>query len=670
MYHCRLRKLALVALLPLVGWLVLASAHDGPVSRGADPKKAEPDKGGPGNRHHDDAAPDKRASSDVQFLTPDGRELRVVLIHPQNKAAANYVPGLRFHRPLGALAERDKPIDGFPPIVDAVRREPDGTTLLKFRVIVSTPALRKMCRDAVLDKERAVLAQEKLTQDDIVIEPWPLKHCVITALDTFSNEVLGVSQTNTLTGVKDEFTFTMPFAPDELRKVLDLIHSGDLAFVYSYSYVGSTVYGGSVDLKAVKNAKLIASQTLRSEQREGKEPILQAEASEAVRHVYASVQKTMRASHKDLIPLLDAPNLLQKLFADDGQITFKDLKEGDEKTAAMLAAYLKPLLEQVRESFGKEQSEMTIHEDKAATTLGGGANTQVGVKIPLPIPISLSMGASLSGSKSKDVLDRIQHTTGSKWTYDKATERFRPHAIQKLRFQDGADQVLIDEKTTVFLAVGSENRYLEETPIPVTFTAKAAALKTSVAPGGALGPYEGVPLGAMISFFGSQLPKGYVWADGQASWPNADWVPVHLRGAKVPDMREHFVGGAKDEAKVGGIFDKGQVTVQPFKIAGSSFAVPMKPARLAGDGFIFRWENANSFEPGTPEPAKKLPAWVEVKVGGSGAFMRLAPVRAFFDTPQGLVSGEHSVKGLQSEPLNSAASNPRHVMCRWIIRVE
>jgi hypothetical protein len=56
-----------------------------------------------------------------------------------------------------------------------------------------------------------------------------------------------------------------------------------------------------------------------------------------------------------------------------------------------------------------------------------------------------------------------------------------------------------------------------------------------------------VPLGAMLPYFGGgdTPPKGYVFADGVATWPDADWVPAHLRPdkagrrVKVPDMRQY-----------------------------------------------------------------------------------------------------------------------------------
>jgi hypothetical protein len=140
-------------------------------------------------------------------------------------------PGLRFHRPLFALAERDIPFEkGLPSVIDFIRREPNGLVWVRFRVIVSAPEFLTQCRDAVLSQERELLAKTHLTQDDIDPQPWPMLHCVISIRDAVSKEILGVSQTDTLTG-SNEFSFTEAFSQEGFRKLLSLIHSGDLDFV-------------------------------------------------------------------------------------------------------------------------------------------------------------------------------------------------------------------------------------------------------------------------------------------------------------------------------------------------------------------------------------------------------------------------------------------------------
>lgn len=540
-------------------------------------------------------------------------------------------------------------------------------------MIVSSPEFLKQCRDAVLDQERKLLAEKHLTQDDIDPQPWPLLHCVISIRDAVSKEILGVSQTDTLTGT-NEFTFAESFSQEAYHKLLGLIRTGDLDFVYSYSYVGSILNSGKVDLKGVKNAKLIAKQKLRSAQIEGKEPIFQSEANEAVRHVYISVQKTVRVSHKDLIPVLDQPNLFQKLFADDGEITFKNLARGDEKTAAMLVNYLKPHLEQVRDSYSGEKTDITIHEDKdinSTTSTPPVVSTGVAIPLPTPIPIQLSLGISKSlgdpETKGKEVIDRVEKATGSKWAYDKTTERWRPHSVRKVKFLSGNDEVLIDENSTVFMSMGAQNTYLEEPPVPVTFTTKS----TKVARCADLGPYQGVPIGAMVPFFGVKLPKGYVWADGQSNFPNAAWVPIHLRGAKIPDMREHLVGGSKDETNIGLVYDKGTLLVPKITINGSSFQLPATKSETtqiaAGQG-----SHKEGGFVAVPTRNDNYPPSKGGIVWGSGyGLQKLDGYRATYNS----FKNSETLKGSQTIgqvefSLNSPQTNPRHVMCRWIIRVE
>jgi hypothetical protein len=55
---------------------------------------------------------------------------------------------------------------------------------------------------------------------------------------------------------------------------------------------------------------------------------------------------------------------------------------------------------------------------------------------------------------------------------------------------------------------------------------------------------EGIPLGMVLPFFGKTVPNGFVLANGEAKWPDEDWVPDHLRGAKVPDLHGQMLGGS------------------------------------------------------------------------------------------------------------------------------
>ena len=392
-------KVALASILALMGCLLFASAQDGPDKQGNGLGNQDGKVNPEASRFDNNVYPDLRSPSAIR-IKRDGHEIRVVGISHQSPTAAHHVNGLRFHKILGALVERDIPVEkGLPPIIEHIRREPDGSVWLSFTVLVTTPEFQKRCRDAVCAQERQEMKAEKLTADDITVKPWPLIHCVITMQDSSNGEILGVAQTGSLVGIENEFTYKMQLSHDDLPKILELIKKGEAEFVYTYSYVGSTSYSGSVNLRGAKNAKLMVRDKLRADQLNGRAPIFQAEANDAVRFLNLSVQKIVRASHKDLLPLLDQPILYQKLFTSDGEITFADLRSGNGATEAMLVAYLKPHLEQIRESFGDEKSDITIHEGKVGQ--GEIERDGVNVGIGLPLPIGLSIGGNHSRNTTK-----------------------------------------------------------------------------------------------------------------------------------------------------------------------------------------------------------------------------------------------------------------------------
>ena len=669
----------------LAGCYLLASAQDDPTKKPAsDPKDNKIDVPTAG-RFYGNVRPVREGPSKVSLKTADGFE-RLVWTDLPSEADERSYPGLRFLRPVLALVEREPAFEaGLPPVIDRLRRNLDGSVDLRFRVLVTSPAFEKKCRDAVVAQEGPSLGGRKLTQDDITVERWPLLHCVVNVRDALNKEVLGVTQTDTLSATGDDFTITFRFSADEFLRVLDLIRSGDLDFVYSYTYANTQVQTGKVDLKGVKNAKLLANQKLQSKQE--KDPIFQAEANEAVRHVLMSVERSVRATHKDLLPLLtqqgQSEALFQKLFADDGVINPAELKKGDERTAEMIAAYLKPQLEQVRESLGDEKMKMTIDQKNV------GKEETVQAKGGLDVGF-ISFGGGMDEKTRTDLLKRLEEATGSKWEKETEIQKYRPHAIKKFRYQSGADQVVIDDTFTVFLQVGPEQGYLEDSPVPVTFTNKTANLD---GPPRDAGPYQGVPVGAVLPYFGTTLPKGYRWCygtddekDPENVFPRAAWVPKDLWGEPLPDMREQLIGGAKDEKQVGQIWKSGVVITPAQTVDGTKFTLPeLKLKKVTGldvkpkltaktpeekkdPGEISVYGITPAFIPGdvtnyTGDNDFPIGGWP----GGASYHVRHAVYRGYEGTET--MKGEQVLPS-QSLPLSEASTNPRHVMCRWIIRVE
>ena len=264
--------------------------------------------------------------------------------------------------------------------------------------------------------------------------------------------------------------------------------------------------------------------------------------------------------------------------------------------------------------------------------------------------------------------------TGTEWQVDKDERKLIPHKIRTYKFVQGSDQTLLTDRSGVYIAVDKDNYYYQDQAISIAFTEK---VMDRIRPhqGTTLAGYDGIPLGAMISYFGARPPKGYRWCNGNDPkdhpkgdnvFPHSDWVPKHLVGTPLPDMREQLAGGSKDETDVGRIHKhvNKQVTVPESVIEGSNFTMPKEVRgveRIQGDSFVFRWR----MEPNALGKVDAQP-------------MRDLAVRARYDPVEALdVSYKYpgGIGGKQTIPartlsLQGPESLPRHVMCRWIIRVE
>ena len=165
-------------------------------------------------------------------------------------------------------------------------------------------------------------------------------------------------------------------------------------------------------------------------------------------------------------------------------------------------------------------------------------------------------------------------------------------------------------------------------------------------------PPGGIPLGVMVPFFGKDLPKGFAWADGTSRWPDKPWVPQHLRDNPVPNMSEHLIGGAADGKSVGGVFRGGKLVVKTPGIGYKRIEIESGAAGALVKGIEIK-------------PANAMNVWFLSQRDRyeDGAIIKDMDI-VVHDMP-------HYQKTVRVEgELKGAETNPRHVMCNWIIRVE
>ncbi len=462
--------------------------------------------------------------------------------------------------------------------------------------------------------------------------------------------------------------------------VRDLANKGRLGFVYSYSYFGKGEDFGQIDLQAVKNLRTTLEQKLSSEQIENKAPIFQNQAFEAARYTALLIRQTRRGNNSNLLATVNTPSLMQHLFAHDGEISLANLNKEDEKTK-QIAAYLPPQIQNVRTAMKTEQATRKSKEetDFDITKNGEAGEFGIGIGIKGIIGLNFGVGSSSEHARGREVKNRLETATGTEWQCGKEETTLIPHKIRTYKFIKGSDQLFIQDQSSIFIAVDTNNFYYEDLVVDMSFTEKIIK-DSSPIQAADLSGFEGVPLGAVIPFFGAKPPKGFRLCNGNDPkdypkgdnvFPHADWVPKHLVGMPLPDLREHLIGGAKDPKEVGLIFDKGALNVD-----GGNFKVEViseeKDARLTHshcyvtdfDGnFVGKRIHVITKHGGGFDNFGR-PTFV-IGIDSFTAVLNRGSAPKYTEKSPGRVSGTQMLKFE-----NKRESLPAHLMCGWIIRIE
>lgn len=426
---------------------------------------------------HRDNLPSSIAAASVPLIDDTGgapMQIRTVQVYPEDQNSKVRVPGRYYHRPLLAFVVNPKPITGYPLIVHDIDTESDehGSILLRFWVKLSTVAVRTECRRAVLLSDRANALHAAGSEDKVVVQPWPLEHMIIVCRHTGTQEVLGSVSTGGLSGVGDDLSFWVKYTPGALEKFKREVAKKRIEFVFYYTYVGIRTVDGSIHVKGDKDVSMVVRNGLTSSQTKRDAPIFQDERNAVARNISVKLERTIRAGHKDIVPLLNCSGMMDRMFEPAQTLSFQDLVKafGNQKVEEQLAAYLKPLIANLNETKTESDLRYEIKEDEKtkATAPGGGFSV-----------FGIVFGAA-SKESTERALNRLDHATGVTIAKGQNEEVYRPHHITFCKLREGWDRIDFDETTNVYLKVGSESTYIEDTAVPASFTESTALISLTL----------------------------------------------------------------------------------------------------------------------------------------------------------------------------------------------
>ena len=458
--------------------------------------------------------------SDVEVFIPFGDRSRKIEIHREDPNAERPV-GRYFHRPIFALRTRAdagvEKLAGYPETVLGVDATSDlsGHIIVSFSALLSSPEFRSFCRATVIEHDSNYWSTKGVTEDKVEVKPWPITHAVIECKDTGTREILAFDETDSLTGIDDFLDFTLRFTPEKLSRFLTLAEGRNLAFVFTYSYIGRQTFSGTRTVKGVKDMSSEINSSLSAQQRTGGAPIFQGNKDQVSRRISARVVSETRIQHKDLFPLVDSQvsKMVDSLFEPAQTLSLDELRKNNPQAEAQLAAYLQPLI--TREIENEARQEATTTTDQTAktntTTVGGGFGINLGI---------IKFGVDASGQQTEQVMNQVQKMSGM--SFQKGTEKnsFVPYDIRVFKLSQGWESITFSEEGTAYLSIGDENAYRVDTPVPLRFT--ATNVKTAVTNYGKEAVEFGhrySPVGSLISYAGQNpeelKPLDWLVCDGR-----------------------------------------------------------------------------------------------------------------------------------------------------------
>jgi hypothetical protein len=625
--------------------------------------------------------------------------------------------GVYFHRPLMAFAEwpggqPGVPAD-YPRIVSNVEPTADGA-ILYFELQLSSPELRKACaRTIVGDTENGDVAHAKannLSLDSVQVHKFPLRRMVVDCL--LHDEVLATGCTDSLISVGDSVKFFLPFSGTSLDRFK---RSADCRFRISYSFSKVLADKFESEVTASKTVGDIIRSELTADQRNAEKGkpsrIFLGHKTRVERAVRASLQRDVRATSYKAFEAAQTGSqspLAGIVFQSEGQQDLLKLAN-DEDYRRAVSDYLKPLIQSVTEkrtaAANKDITEGRTKTNKVTTKVGGSIGLAEGGKA----------NAKVDADQTTELTDvehnEVKEHSGVTFEQNKVNQVFEPVKIETFRQVEGSQSLKVSTKEVGYIVVGKNDDYLEDTPVPVSFTLDKLPKFPPADQAGRY--YDGVPLGAMLPYFGAVPPKGYVFADGSSTWPNEPWVAEHLRGKPVPDMRAKMASGALSTGEVGQVWDQGRIKVgaagfglaangsvptgrthkidhlygyvaQCYRKANGTNAtlhypgVSYHPEVHDFTGFPFGG-NANNYRPPGriltgAEAADVLPADRGVRgTDPNKEYFIINPLHAHIEQRQSDIeyySLQYNLTGMHSVALNNRDTLPLSVVSHYIIRVE
>jgi len=558
-----------------------------------------------------------RLESSAEMLMPDGR---YVTIHRDAGVDGESNRAIYFHRPIFAFKLNSSNENGHQLIW---RKVTEGEfTFFELQVFLSTPSLRQTAATAARSQDTKLsVGADQATDAAIEVKRWPIKILRMTAENVLTGEVYASTHApRSRRAEGDLVKVRFRIASDKYDELITALEAGDIQFIPEYTFNNAiTAFAqNSTDV----SGKLVVEleNSLQASMVIEGGPIFQKDRASLENTVRNIVTSTISATDASILGSVQSSDILSKLLTSETEL-LEDLAKNPE-LLARVDDYLRPIIREMDFSKVTTDSETDTESDTVTAVLKYE-----------------KVGSGTVTAEDKRVLQREHKVVLTESENRKVIE---PYSIDVSYIRSGWQENVVNIVFSAFIAKGRDESFFEDTPVSSEFTEETLqeVVETSSAE---LSPYTAYHKGFTICSFRRDLPTGFERLDGNKKFPNETWLPAHLRGAIMPDMRDTFVRGATSSSDIASVDRDNILTIPQAVIDGGNFN-----AITTSAGGVF---------------AKSEP--FELVVQNTFIHRYKINTKKMFS---GIVAGSQVIPKTDFD-LQDPANFPPNVSCEWIIKV-
>lgn len=510
--------------------------------------------------------PSLKASADITL--PDGRN---ITIHREAQTGQTRNVAIYFHRPILAFEINENRNTDHPLIWGIM--EMGDYTFIQIKLVLSTPEFRELARTAVIEEDPSIHVESpEISGRDIDVRPWPIKLLRLEVKHSLTHQKFGENIPESLSTSGDAINVSFKIPNKDYDGFLKGLKKERIRFTPSYTYKNAIVAFARSATNVTSSLSPKIENELRSLQIEEGDPIFQSQRDQLENSLNQTIITTIQATDSNLMAHITPPDITNQILKPE-TVTFDDLRS-NRQLLNKVEEYLSPIIRRMSSETVESQEDNDINQTTTTRTINGniGSTPMQGSANFAPDSIG---GGSLSGNVSITNVRTLEDKHKVTFTENEATDVIEPHSIEISYLQSGWQDNLLEVFQTIYLAVGRNDSFEEDSGVNSSFTVDNLS-KLIESNNIFVSPHASVPKGVPMLSFRADIPKGWVALDGSTSWPEENWVPEHLRGQPVPDMRGSFARGLKDGELIGHINSGGEIVIPKSEIKGSEYSLDGK----------------------------------------------------------------------------------------------